>query len=142
MAPPSGWQRTRFEGAKQRTNRSESLSRRVSCRRLRGCICREAAEMEGVEKPCVPDHKKDFGAPRSCSGFDDIFMQHDTTARNDGERDGLVHQVYCLHRCGSFGLSSSQDPSIHPAPLARPFSKGPHDKERSLKHKLPTTSLL
>ena len=40
LAPPPGWQRTRFEGAKRRTNRSESLSRRVSWRRrrLRGCI--------------------------------------------------------------------------------------------------------
>ena len=28
LAPPPGWQRTRFEGAKRRTNRSESLSRK------------------------------------------------------------------------------------------------------------------
>ena len=80
----------------------------------------------GGEKPCIPERKKDFSTPRSCSGFDDILKQHAATARNDGERDGLIHQVYRLHRCGSFGLSSSQDSSIHPAPLARPFSKGLH----------------
>ena len=42
LGSPVGWQRTRFEGAKRRANRSESLSRRVSCRRLRGCILRRS----------------------------------------------------------------------------------------------------
>ena len=37
--------------------------------------CRRTA----VEKPCIPDHKKDFGAHRSCSDFDGILMRNTTT---------------------------------------------------------------
>ena len=92
----------------------------------RGGSC-EAAEEGEI---CIPDRKKDFSTHRSCSGFDSILMQHDTTARNDGERDVLVHQVYRLQLCVSFRLSSSRDPAIHPAPLAQPFYKGLHDWER------------
>ena len=36
------------------------------------------------EKTCIPEHKKDFGAPRSCSDFDSRAIKHGATARNDG----------------------------------------------------------
>ena len=87
----------------------------------RGGSCKAA---EGVEKPCIPAPEKDFSTHRSCSGFGSILKQHAATSRNDGERDGLIHQVYRFHRCVSFRLSSSRDLTIHPAPLVRPFSRG------------------
>jgi hypothetical protein len=39
-------------------------------------------------KTCIPEHKKDFSARRSYSGFDSRVIKHAGTARNDGEREG------------------------------------------------------